>query len=432
MSTEIYDILGVGFGPSNIALAVSLRERGFEGKVLFLERNASNGWQTEMMLEGSDIQHNPLRDLITPANPQSSYGFLSYLKAHDRLFDFMNMPAAYPYRSDYAGYVRWVADQFEDQVLHGRSVTSITVQGELYIVDLDDGTTLRARSLVMGTGRTPYMPEPFDQIKSDRVFHLTRYLSRTEELAARQPLQRVAVVGSSQSAVELLLDLRTRAPGAVVDSVCRSFGFQSKDTSPFTHHVYFPEFVDQFFDAKQPQRDRLWSELRRTNYSAADQDVLDQLYMAMYEDKVLDRTRTVLRANSLCKGVQELDDAVVLETENLLDGTRSQSRYDAVILATGFRNLGVGEMAHSCPPLLQGVRGLIAHNEFDVVDVQRDYSCIAKSPSDPLPPLYLNGLCESTHGFGDAGSFSLLSVRAATISQSISEALVATDRLAAQ
>jgi L-ornithine N5-oxygenase len=33
--------------------------------------------------------------------------------------------------------------------------------------------------------------------------------------------------------------------------------------------------------------------------------------------------------------------------------------------------------------------------------------------------VYLNGLCESTHGMGDAGSFSLLALRSARIARSL-------------
>jgi len=40
-----------------------------------------------------------------------------------------------------------------------------------------------------------------------------------------------------------------------------------------------------------------------------------------------------------------------------------------------------------------------------------------------LPPLYINGLCEASHGFGDAGSFSLLSVRSDTIADEICNAI---------
>jgi L-ornithine N5-oxygenase len=36
-----------------------------------------------------------------------------------------------------------------------------------------------------------------------------------------------------------------------------------------------------------------------------------------------------------------------------------------------------------------------------------------------MPPIYVNGLCESTHGLGDAGSFSLLALRSKAIVQSL-------------
>ena len=40
-----------------------------------------------------------------------------------------------------------------------------------------------------------------------------------------------------------------------------------------------------------------------------------------------------------------------------------------------------------------------------------------------MPALFLNGLCESSHGIGDAGSFSLLSLRAKTIAESLRKQL---------
>jgi len=68
----IYDIIGVGFGPANIALAIALEEECLGGTHLFLERNAGPGWQENMMLPGSDIQ-NPsaarLGNAVQPAQP---------------------------------------------------------------------------------------------------------------------------------------------------------------------------------------------------------------------------------------------------------------------------------------------------------------------------------------------------------------------------
>jgi L-ornithine N5-oxygenase len=47
--------------------------------------------------------------------------------------------------------------------------------------------------------------------------------------------------------------------------------------------------------------------------------------------------------------------------------------------------------------------------------VERDYQVRTQAGL----PLFLNGLCESSHGLGDAGSFSLLSLRASEILQSL-------------
>lgn len=51
--------------------------------------------------------------------------------------------------------------------------------------------------------------------------------------------------------------------------------------------------------------------------------------------------------------------------------------------------------------------------------VERDYAIDLCGGNDGPPGLYLNGLCESSHGLGDAGSFSLLSLRAQDIATSL-------------
>ena len=71
-----YDTIGVGFGPSNIALAIAHQEMKSERTIRFLEAGASPGWQLGVTIPGSDIQHNPLRDFVTPRNPRSEYGYL--------------------------------------------------------------------------------------------------------------------------------------------------------------------------------------------------------------------------------------------------------------------------------------------------------------------------------------------------------------------
>jgi L-ornithine N5-oxygenase len=88
---------------------------------------------------------------------------------------------------------------------------------------------------------------------------------------------------------------------------------------------------------------------------------------------------------------------------------------DAVVLATGFKDLGVGEGCEPYPPILAGVADDLQRRGDTALDVERDYRVRTKSELG----LYLNGLCESSHGLGDAGSFSLLSLRSAEIAASL-------------
>lgn len=55
-------------------------------------------------------------------------------------------------------------------------------------------------------------------------------------------------------------------------------------------------------------------------------------------------------------------------------------------------------------------------DEYGAVIINRDYSL---KPVGSMPAIYLNGLCESSHGLGDAGSFSLVSLRVETILQQL-------------
>ncbi|WP_405059936.1 lysine N(6)-hydroxylase/L-ornithine N(5)-oxygenase family protein [Kribbella sp. NBC_01505] len=59
---EIFDTVGVGFGPANIALAVAHAECSSPRSLAFVEANDGPAWQAGMIIDGSDIQHNPLRD----------------------------------------------------------------------------------------------------------------------------------------------------------------------------------------------------------------------------------------------------------------------------------------------------------------------------------------------------------------------------------
>jgi L-ornithine N5-monooxygenase len=96
------DLVGVGFGPSNLGLAIALAERsGPALSMRFLERQERFGWHRGMLLEDATMQVSYLKDLVTLRNPASGYGFLSYLHDRGRLVDFINYGSPFPTRIEF-------------------------------------------------------------------------------------------------------------------------------------------------------------------------------------------------------------------------------------------------------------------------------------------------------------------------------------------
>lgn len=429
----VLDVLGIGFGPSNIALAIALEERASPLSVLFLESRPGPQWQPGMLFGGSDIQNHPLRDLVTPRNPRSRYTFTNFLFEHDRLFEHLNLGLTYPMRLEYAQYIAWVASHFEAQVHYERRVGEIRAVederlGPLYEVLCQDGERYRARSVVAGPGRTPYVPQPLAGLATPHIVHLTDYLPALARLRARlgeQRAPRIAVVGGSQSAVEILLHLSEEWPQAEVLGLSRRFGYRLKDSSPFTGEVYFPEFVDLFYAADAAQKNRLRADLHLTNYAAADGDVLDRLYQRIYMNRLQGNERLQVWRCAELQGARLDGERVLLDVQRQdLGGVVQALACDLVISATGFRDLGGAEHQERCPPLLQGLLPGLALDAQGCIQIAYDYT-LRRPPGQRGGPLVLNGLCESSHGMGDAGSFSLLALRSKTIADALEQQLPA-------
>jgi L-ornithine N5-oxygenase len=409
----IYDTIGIGFGPSNIALAIAMEESGYEGKALFLEKNAGPYWHAGMMLRGSNIQNNPLRDLITPVNPRSKYTFVNYLHQSGRFFHFLNLGVLHPPRQDYYDYILWVAKQFNN-VKYETSVARVEVADvegkKLWKLTSSQGTQLLARTLVMGTGRNLNIPK-INGVDSDNVIHLVDYLHRIEKYGKDA---RIAVLGASQSAVEIILDLLGKGYQNIT-SVHRSFSYCLKDTSSFSDEVYFPEFTDYYHALPHQKRAMLDEQVRRTNYSSVDQDVLEALYLALYEDRVTHRHRVTIWRNH---AVDEINPGGkrVLHLRDIYKGTTEEIPCDLLILATGFLDVGRNGR-EGLPHLLKGIADELSWDD-KYLNVERSYRVKVRAGGS-LPDIYFNGLCESSHGLGDAGSFSLVSLRAKDIMNSI-------------
>ncbi len=154
--SKCVDLLGVGFGPANLSLVIALQEDSPRTTAFFLEAERDPVWQGGMLLDGSNMQNHPCRDLVTLRNPRSHYSFLNYLFEQGRLVEHLNLPMEFPLRKEYAQYIQWATNQFRTQVEFGAQVTEIAIAevdgSPGYVVTCPDGSYRRGRALVLGTG----------------------------------------------------------------------------------------------------------------------------------------------------------------------------------------------------------------------------------------------------------------------------------------
>ncbi|WIX91730.1 SidA/IucD/PvdA family monooxygenase [Amycolatopsis sp. DG1A-15b] len=389
----IYDIVGVGFGPSNLALAIALAEHNDAGAgepvtAHFLERQPRFGWHRGMLIDTATMQVSFLKDLVTMRNPTSEFSFLNYLHAAGRLVDFINHKNLFPLRVEFHDYFEWAAAKVDDVVSYGTEVVSVTPvydgsEVAYFDVRASDGSCLRARNLVMGTGLRPQLP---DGVTSGaRIWHNSELLFRVDALRGADP-KRFVVVGAGQSAAEVAALLHEEFPRAEVCAVFARYGYSPADDSSFANRIFDPEAVDQFYRAGEPVKDRLMRYHGATNYSAVDIDLIDELYRRVYREKVLGVER--LRLFNVSRPV-EVTDTGTVTVESLTTGERTVLEADAVVYATGYRPADP-------TPLLGELGPRCLRDEEGRLRVERDYRLATEPPL--RGGIYLQGGTEHTHG----------------------------------
>ncbi|MCW3505949.1 lysine N(6)-hydroxylase/L-ornithine N(5)-oxygenase family protein, partial [Burkholderia cenocepacia] len=127
-----YDLLGIGFGPSNLALAIAMEERAASAaraarppRYAFIERKPDFVWHGGMLLDDTDMQISFLKDLATLRNPRSPYTFINYLHSRGRLEAFINLKTFFPSRIEFNDYLAWVVSHFGERCHYGEEVIDV-------------------------------------------------------------------------------------------------------------------------------------------------------------------------------------------------------------------------------------------------------------------------------------------------------------------
>ncbi|MEV8534452.1 SidA/IucD/PvdA family monooxygenase [Streptomyces sp. NPDC051211] len=410
-STDV-GILGIGAGPANLALAVALEELAPElaADTLLVEQSENTVWQRGLLIPWAQSQVSFLKDLATLRNPRSRFTFVNYLHETGRLDDFMSLGTFTPYRSEISDYLRWVAGSLERvRVQYSRRAVRIEpvrdASGALahWQVGFSDGSTVRARHLVVAGGRDPRIPQPFRGLPAERVIHSSEYSVRIADLPRDVP-QRIAVIGGAQSAVEMVQAVQEALPTCSPVLVVRGIGLTPYVSSKFTGRFYSAAASEEFFGMTAQGRDLVLGEMARSNYSGVTPELLDSLYHQMYRDRLDGKEGLrVLTATEVVAAAED-EDGVLLTLRDRGTGAESELRCDRVLLGTGYD-----------PAMPAVVRDLAERLGLPGgPEVTRSYRVRTAEDDGDHARLYLQGVNEATHGIADS-LLSTMAVRAADI-----------------
>lgn len=394
-----FQFVGIGAGPANLSLAaLSQPVTTLRGR--FFERNREPAWHPGLMFPESLLQTSFLKDLVTPVDPTNRYSFLAYLVAHKHFYPFLT--AAFPQisRAEFSRYLAWVSRGLPNLEL-GEAVESVKLDRSHWAVRTTRHR-VTARDLVLGVGRTPWVPASARPHLSDRVFHSSDYCRRPRDTRGK----RVAVVGGGQSGAEvfshLLLDPAELPARAVW--VSRRPNFLPLDDSPFANEWFTPEYANFFYGLDDAHKERRVAEQTLASDGvtmALLADIYRQIYRLRYVDG-RDAQLVGLRPEHELHEVQSSSSGVTLALRRG-DGDVTVESFDLVILATGYR--------WALAPVLEHLRPRI-HFVGDEPVTRADYSIEWDGPSDRR--IFVQNAARRQRGVADP-NLSLVAWRSAVI-----------------
>ena len=410
---HIHDLIGVGFGPSNVALAITLREQEETGRKLdafFIERQQHFAWHADMMLPHAHMQISFMKDLATLRNPQSEFTFINYLHANNRLQDFINLKTFYPSRHEFNDYLKWSASKFDDQVAYAEQVVEVQpVEEEGQVVYLKvvsqkaDGSKVErfARNLVTAVGGSAHVPEMFKSYKDDsRFLHSSRYLT---DIKNNDNADRIAIVGAGQSASEIFVALNEHENKPAVDLIMRARSIKPSDDSQFVNEIFNADFTDFMYSRGDEERKTLLSEFWHTNYAAPDLELIQNIFNIFYQQKVMGEARHNFLRRHEVTDVDTKGESIKLTLKDFNTLQSYRKEYDAVVLATGYERDSHKDIL---APLNKWLKDF---------EVNRNYRI--ETSENFQPKIFLQGACEGSHGLSDT----LLSVTAVRSQEILSE-----------
>ncbi len=400
---HIYDLVGVGIGPSNLSTA-SLLSGVDQINARFFEMNKEFNWHPGMLFPDATLQVSYLKDLVTLVDPTNPLSFLNFLSTNKRLYRFLTAGFSKIKRQEFNQYLRWVCDSL-DSLEFDSKVEDIQYNGGLFTIQAN-GKTVLSKNLVMATGLTPKVPDCIKPFQCSEVFHAIHYLKQNVQTKGK----RIAVIGGGQSGAEIVYQLLSKqedAPSKLTWISSRP-NFDPIDDSPFANEYYTPNYCDYFYTLSADTKNKLNKD-QTLSSDGVNMSLLEDIYRILYEldfidDKKLD---VELLPDSRLMEVIPVGNAYNLVGEKRLNKLLFTTEADIIILATGFE--------YREPAFLKSIKHLISY-ENDRFKINPDYSI--EWEHQECNKIYIQNGSRHVRGVADP-NLSLIAWRSAKIINSL-------------
>ncbi|GAA1961556.1 FAD-dependent oxidoreductase [Catenulispora subtropica] len=192
--TEVLDTAVVGAGPYGLSVGAHARARGSRTRVFGTPMRA---W-AEHMPVGMKLKSEPWASHLS--DPRDQYTLREFCR-------LKGLPYAHGVPTPvetFVDYGRWFQQEAVPDV-HETDVVRVDQTGSVFTLELADGGSVRARTVVLAAGFLPFprIPEALAGLQAPQVLHS----STVNDLSAFAG-KRVTVVGAGQAAIEIgvLLD----------------------------------------------------------------------------------------------------------------------------------------------------------------------------------------------------------------------------------
>jgi lysine N6-hydroxylase len=365
---RVHDLAAIGCGPFNLGLAaLASRLEGLD--LVAFEASSELRWHSGLMFDDALLQLSFLADLVTLVDPTHPLSFLSYLKDVDRIYPFFIRERFHPTRKEYEDYLRWAAGKLH-AVRFSHRVESVSYDASraefVLTVACKGGERLRARArnLVLGIGTAPHVPPSIAALPASRWLHSSDYLHRPDVARA----EHVTVVGSGQSAAEIVVDLlrRNLEGGPAVSWLTRTATFAPLDYTKLVLEMTTPAYVRYFHALPAAVRDRLNASHWQL-YKGISTETIEQIHDLLYQRELTQGLAPVeLRCGVAVESAEAKSGEIVLECKHEDTGSVFQRATSIVVAATGYRE--------RAPSFLQPIESLIRRDDRGRYRVRLDYS----------------------------------------------------------